>query len=86
MAAAPIRLVKLAHMCYRFVDIEKQHQFLLDFGMHFVGEQSGKRYYAGEGPDPYVFITEKVCRATSSQWLVLRDQLLTRSRPLSGRY
>lgn len=47
-------------MRYRFVDIEVQHQFLLDFGMRFLEEKSDKRYYAGEGPDPYVFIAEKV--------------------------
>lgn len=28
--------------------------------MTLVGEDAGKRYYAGEGPDPYVFVAEKV--------------------------
>lgn len=60
MARPPVRIVKLAYMHYRFQDIERQHQFLADFGMTLVGEDAGKRYYAGEGPDPYVFVAEKV--------------------------
>lgn len=47
-------------MRYRFKDIETQHQFLADFGIRFVEERGGKRYYAGEGPDPYVFVAEQV--------------------------
>ena len=47
-------------MRYRFVDIEVQHQFLADFGIRYLEERGGKRYYAGEGPDPYVFVAEKV--------------------------
>lgn len=54
-------------MRYRFVDIDAQHQFLADFGIRFVEERGGKRYYAGEGPDPYVFVAEKVsCSHTAN--------------------
>lgn len=60
MTTPPIRIVRLAHMRYRFVDIDKQQTFLEDFGIRFVAEKNGKRYYAGEGPDPYVFVAEAV--------------------------
>lgn len=60
MSPPPIRIVRLAHMRYRFKDIEIQHQFLADFGIRFLEERRGKRYYAGEGPDPYVFVAEQV--------------------------
>lgn len=60
MTPPPIRIVRLAHMRYRFADIETQHTFLADFGIRFLEEKGGKRYYAGEGPDPYVFVAEAV--------------------------
>lgn len=56
----PIRLAKLSHMRYRHADIEATHNFLLDFGMTLAHKDGKFRYYAGQGPDPYVYIAEEV--------------------------
>ena len=60
--AAPIRIVRLCHMRYKHADIETMHTFLIDFGMTLVEKVGKKRFYAGQGPDPYVYIAEEVCR------------------------
>ena len=47
-------------MRYRHSDMVKTKQFLEDFGMHLAYEEEGTMYFAGEGPDPYVYVAEKV--------------------------
>lgn len=55
-----IRIVKLAHMRYRHADIEGLERFLIDFGLERVHAEGKKRWYAGTGPDPYVYVAEQV--------------------------
>jgi len=51
--------MKLSHMRYRHADIEATHTFLLDFGMTLTHKEGKVRYYAGQGPDPYVYVAEE---------------------------
>jgi hypothetical protein len=51
-----IRLVRPAHVYYSHTDLDKAHEFLLDFG--FAETQrvdTDKIYYRGYGPDPFVY-------------------------------
>jgi len=54
-------------MRYQHEDLISTDQFLRDFGMKVVdrhgdGTKDGdKIFYAGTGPDPYVFVAIKVC-------------------------
>lgn len=59
---SPIRIVRLSHMYYRHADLAQAKQFLEDFGMHVAyTENDGKTlYFAGEGPEAYVYIAEQV--------------------------
>ena len=56
----PIRIVRVSHMRYKHADIAKTQQFLKDFGMREVYTVNKSHYFAGEGPDPYVYIAEEV--------------------------
>lgn len=58
-STAPIRIVRLAHMRYRHADIAKTKAFLEDFGMHVAYKDGKKLYFAGEGPDPFVYVAEE---------------------------
>lgn len=65
MATPPrkIQLVRLAHVYYKYSDLEQARQFLLDFGFSETkrlgeGEGSGavtKIYFRGYGTEPWVF-------------------------------
>jgi hypothetical protein len=55
-----IRLVRPAHVYYSHIDLEKAHEFLLDFGFaetKRVG--TDKIYYRGYGQDPFVYCATK---------------------------
>ena len=56
----PIRIVRVSHMRYQHADIEKTHEFLMDFGMKLIAEEGDTRWYTGEGPDAYVYVAKKV--------------------------
>lgn len=58
----PIRIVRLAHMRYKHADMATTRQFLEDFGMRVAYEENGGKvlYFAGQGPDPYVYVAEEV--------------------------
>jgi hypothetical protein len=49
-------------MRYRHADIEGHERFLIDFGLERVHTEDKKRWYAGRGPDPYVYVAEEVSR------------------------
>ena len=62
LKADPIRIVRLVHMRYRHPDLKVAKQFLEDFGLHLAFEEKGVLYFAGQGPDPYVYIAEEVSK------------------------
>jgi catechol 2,3-dioxygenase-like lactoylglutathione lyase family enzyme len=53
-----IRLVRIAHVYYTHKDIDKARRFLDDFGFREVKQVGKKIYYAGYGPDPFVYCAE----------------------------
>ena len=55
-----IRIVRVSHMRYRHVDLDRARQFLEDFGMELAySENDGKTlYFAGQGPDAYCYVAE----------------------------
>ncbi|TAQ83361.1 hypothetical protein B7494_g8319 [Chlorociboria aeruginascens] len=57
--SAQVKLVKLSHMRYQHVDLEKVSEFLKDFGMHIVKKTEDKVWWAGYGNDQYVYVAEK---------------------------
>lgn len=56
----PIRIVRLSHMRYQHADLAKAKAFLEDFGMHVAYSEDGALYFAGKGPDPYVYVATSV--------------------------
>ncbi|KAJ5464806.1 oxidoreductase [Penicillium daleae] len=50
-----INLVRISHVFYTHKDIEKAHQFLLDFGFQEVKRVDGDIYYGGSGLEPFVY-------------------------------
>jgi catechol 2,3-dioxygenase-like lactoylglutathione lyase family enzyme len=60
-ASSPIRIVRLAHMRYRHANIAQTQEFLEDFGMRLAYKEGNHRFYfAGDGPDPFVYVAEVV--------------------------
>lgn len=60
-ASSPIRIVRLAHMRYRHANLAQTQEFLEDFGMHLAYKEGNDRlYFAGDGPDPFVYVAEAV--------------------------
>ncbi|RSH95229.1 hypothetical protein EHS25_000315 [Saitozyma podzolica] len=58
-ASSPIRIVRLAHMRYRHANIAQTQEFLEDFGMRLAYKEGNHRFYfAGDGPDPFVYVAE----------------------------
>ena len=47
-------------MRYKHANIGEARQFLEDFGMRLVYQEGKKNYFAGEGPDPFVYVAEEV--------------------------
>jgi hypothetical protein len=60
----PIRIVRVAHMRYRHADIAKTQRFLEDFGMRVAYKEGKNMYFAGEGPDPFLYVAEEVSKST----------------------
>lgn len=50
-----INLVRIAHVFYTHKDIDKAHQFLLDFGMQEVKRVGKDIYYRGTSSEPFVY-------------------------------
>ncbi|KAI2641228.1 Glyoxalase/Bleomycin resistance protein/Dihydroxybiphenyl dioxygenase [Xylaria nigripes] len=62
--AMKIRLVRIAHVYYKYTDLEKARQFLLDFGFteaKRVGEEGSleKIYFRGYGTEPWILCAVK---------------------------
>ena len=60
MTPAPVRIKRLSHMRYRHADLATARQFLEDFGLHVVYDEGDKLYFAGEGPEPFLYVAEQV--------------------------
>lgn len=54
-----IKLQRLAHVYYKHVNLERQHEFLLDFGFSEVKRVGKKIYYRGYGTEPFVYCAEQ---------------------------
>src|SRR5438132_259234 len=54
-----IRLVRLAHVYYTHVDLEKARQFLLDFGFTVADDRGDTIYFKGYGTEPFVYCAKK---------------------------
>jgi hypothetical protein len=54
-----IILTRPAHVYYTHVDLDKEHEFLLDFGFAEEKRVGDKIYHRGYGPDPFVYCAEK---------------------------
>lgn len=50
-----INLVRIAHVFYTHKDIDKAHQFLLDFGLQEVKRVGKDIYYRGTSSEPFVY-------------------------------
>ncbi|KAM3065375.1 hypothetical protein ACMFMG_011501 [Clarireedia jacksonii] len=53
-----IQLNRVAHVYYQHTNVEKQRQFLQDFGFREVKRVGNKTYYSGYGRDPWVYCLE----------------------------
>lgn len=56
----PIRIVRASHMRYRHANMAETRQFLEDFGMRLAYKEGKRSFFAGEGPDPFVYMAEEV--------------------------
>jgi hypothetical protein len=80
-----IQLKRIAHVYYTHKDVEKQHQFLLDFGFSVAQKSGDKTYYRGYGTEPFLYCltsgSEDVFGGTA--WVVdsLADLELATSLP-----
>ena len=54
-----IMLVRPAHVYYKHKDIEKEREFLTDFGFAEEKRVGKLTYYRGYGPDPFVYCAEE---------------------------
>jgi len=54
-----VKLVKASHMRYQHADMETITTFMLDFGMNIAKQTEDKIWFAGYGPDQYVYVAEK---------------------------
>lgn len=53
-----IMLVRPAHVYYKHKDLEKEREFLTDFGLAEEKRVGKLTYYRGYGPDPFVYCAE----------------------------
>jgi cytochrome P450 family 619 len=53
-----IMLVRPAHVYYKHKDLEKEREFLSDFGFTEEKRVGKLTYYRGYGPDPFVYCAE----------------------------
>ncbi|KAL5083549.1 hypothetical protein Trisim1_001361 [Trichoderma cf. simile WF8] len=54
-----VSITRIAHVYYRYRDLDKAHSFLLDFGLIQVDRRQDRIYYRGYGTEPFVFCAEK---------------------------
>lgn len=54
-----INLVRIAHVYYTHADLDKAHQFLLDFGATVAESRADRIFYKGYGPEPFVYCATK---------------------------
>lgn len=54
-----VKLIAPAFVRYAHVDIEKNHSFMLDFGMQVAGRTADKIFYIGYGIQPVLYVAEK---------------------------
>ncbi|KAK8154131.1 Glyoxalase/Bleomycin resistance protein/Dihydroxybiphenyl dioxygenase [Phyllosticta citribraziliensis] len=54
-----IQLAKIAHVYYKHKDLEKAHEFAIDFGFEEVARTNDKIYYRGYGREPFVYCLVK---------------------------
>ncbi|KAF2099818.1 Glyoxalase/Bleomycin resistance protein/Dihydroxybiphenyl dioxygenase [Rhizodiscina lignyota] len=54
-----ISLKRIAHVYYTHKDLDKAHQFCLDFGFTVTDKQSDKIFYKGYGTAPFVYCGTK---------------------------
>ncbi|KAI0101514.1 glyoxalase [Nemania sp. FL0031] len=67
LSTRKIQLVRIAHIYYKYADLEKAHQFLLDFGFTEERKIAGgdgdgeveKIYFRGYGTEPWVLCASK---------------------------
>lgn len=55
VSQSKIHLVRLAHVNYTHVDLDKAHQFMLDFGLQEVDRRNDSIFYKGYGTAPFVY-------------------------------
>lgn len=58
-APAKINLKRIAHVYYIHKDLDKAHQFLLDFGFSVAKKVDDKIYYRGYGTEPFLYCATK---------------------------
>lgn len=61
MAADPIRkinLVRIAHVYYKYQDVDKARTFAEDFGFSETARNGARTYYRGYGTEPFVLCVE----------------------------
>jgi hypothetical protein len=54
-----ISLKRIAHVYYTHADLEKAHQFLLDFGFSVTQQTADEIYYRGYGTEPFVYCARR---------------------------
>lgn len=82
-----IRIIRVSHMRYRHVDLDKARQFLEDFGMELAySDNDGKTlYFAGQGPDAYCYVAEQgAAEFLGGAFLVETKADLEKARALPG--
>lgn len=54
-----INLVRIAHVYYTHADLDKAHQFLLDFGLTVTDHRGDQIFYKGYGSEPFLYCASK---------------------------
>lgn len=55
MAERKINLKRIAHVYYTHANLEKAHEFLLDFGLSVTQQSADEIYYRGYGTETFVY-------------------------------
>jgi hypothetical protein len=54
-----INLLRLAHVYYKHVNLERQQKFLQDFGFTETKQVGKRTYFRGYGTEPYLYVAEQ---------------------------
>ncbi|TVY47502.1 Metapyrocatechase [Lachnellula occidentalis] len=67
-----INLVRLAHVSYKHVNIEKELEFLQDFGFTETKRVGERIYFRGYGTEPFVYVAEQATKDSfeGAAWVV----------------